>query len=154
MLSMEPLPALPPAEIWLVDGYNVLHAGLLGKGQRVNWWHRSHRDRLVERVRNLEPPRAEIWIVFDGADEGERPTGHEQDGGLATVRVVFARSADDWILAKVRQSPEPATLAVVTGDQQVAGRARHRGAIVVSPRLFLDHCPQPEPGGEDDLPKP
>jgi len=147
---MEPPPALPTAPVWLVDGYNVLHAGLLGQAQRVNWWHRSHRDRLIERVRNFESPRAEIWVAFDGGDEGERPTGHEEDRKLATVRVVFARSADDWILEKVRQSEEAAKLAVVTGDQQVAGRARHRGAIVVSPRLFLEHCPQGESSGKGD----
>ena len=56
------------------------------------------------------------------------------------VRRFFAPSADDWLVAQVRASPAPDCLAVVTADRAVAGRARHRGAQVVSPRAFLARC--------------
>ena len=42
---------LPNAELWLVDGYNALHAVLLGGGQseerRQDWWRSEHRERLI-----------------------------------------------------------------------------------------------------------
>jgi rRNA-processing protein FCF1 len=40
----------------------------------------------------------------------------------------------------VRSAQDPARIAVVTADKQLADRARHRGARVYSPRAFLDRC--------------
>jgi uncharacterized protein YaiI (UPF0178 family) len=54
--------------------------------------------------------------------------------------VVFAPSADDWILRELREASDPTAIVVVTADRQVADRARHRGARVVSPRAFLERC--------------
>jgi rRNA-processing protein FCF1 len=53
---------------------------------------------------------------------------------------VFAPSADDWLLARVREEDDPTRVVVVTADRKVAGRARQRGARVVSPRDFLERC--------------
>ncbi len=128
----------PSARIWLVDGYNVLHAGLLNREDRERFWSRAHRERLRARVECFGEPAQEIWIVFDG-ERASDETGVSVSG--ASVRTVFAPSADDWLVRRVRESSAPAQLAVVTGDRQVAGRARHRGAHVVSPRRFLERCP-------------
>jgi len=125
---------LPAARVWLVDGFNVLHAGLLGDGQRHEWWTSPHREHLLERAGSFCAPHAEIWVVFDGG----RPA--EDRGDELRVRSVFAPSADDWIVKRVRAHPDAAEIAVVTGDHQVGGRVRHRGAHVVSPRRFLQHC--------------
>ena len=56
------------------------------------------------------------------------------------LHVVFARSADDWLVKRVRAAGEP--VCVVTSDRQLADRARRRGAEVVSPRRFLARCGQ------------
>jgi len=129
---------LPPARIWLVDGYNVLHAGMLHREDRSQFWSRAHRERLRARVECFGESADEIWIVFDGDREAE----HESRAtGGASVRTVFAASADSWLVSRVRRAVEPGRLAVVTADRQVAGRARHRGAYVVSPRSFLERCP-------------
>jgi predicted RNA-binding protein with PIN domain len=131
-----PMEETPPTpSLWLVDGFNVLHAGVLRGRDRAEWWTEPRREQLVALAERFDDAGAEIWIVFDGSGPeapGEAPAGR--------VRRIFAPSADDWLLAKVRASQAPGCLAVVTADRAVAGRARHRGAQVVSPRAFLSRC--------------
>lgn len=131
----------PEARVWLLDGYNVLHVGLLHREDRSRFWSRPHRDRLRARVECFEERADEVWIVFDGSDPAGESDG--QAAGGARVRTVFAPSADDWLVKRVRAAERPDELAVVTADRRVAGRARHRGARVVSPGLFLARCPGP-----------
>lgn len=131
---LAPRPELPAARVWLLDGFNVLHAGLLGDPERREWWTAPNRERLLERAGAFCEPHTEIWVVFDGS----RPA--EESGDESRVRTVFAPSADDWIVKRVRAVADPAAVAVVTGDHQVGGRVRHRGAHVVSPRRFLARC--------------
>lgn len=122
-------------ERWLVDGFNVLHAGVLRGADRRGWWREEVRARLLERVAGFEDAAAELWVVFDGPGPG----GSAEAESLRP-RVVFAPSADEWLLDAVRDTPDPASVVVVTADRQLADRARHRGARVVSPRAFLARC--------------
>ena len=122
-------------ERWLVDGFNVLHAGVLRGADRRGWWREEVRARLLERVAGFEDAAAELWVVFDGPG----PAGAaERDS--ERPRVVFAPSADAWLLDTVRDTPDPSSVVVVTADRQLADRARHRGARIVSPRAFLARC--------------
>jgi hypothetical protein len=127
--------APPTPSLWLVDGFNVLHAGVLRGRDRAQWWTEPRREQLVALAERFDDAEAEIWIVFDGS--GSEPP---VPAPASRVRRFFAPSADDWLLAQVRASQAPACLAVVTADRAVAGRARHRGAQVVSPRAFLSRC--------------
>ena len=122
-------------ERWLVDGFNVLHAGVLRGADRRGWWREEVRARLLERVAGFEDAAAELWVVFDGPGPGAAAEAESQ-----RPRVVFAPSADEWLLDAVRDTPDPASVVVVTADRQLADRARHRGARVVSPRAFLARC--------------
>jgi predicted RNA-binding protein with PIN domain len=121
------------ARIWLVDGYNVLHAAVLGGRDRSQWWTGSRRRELLERVSGFDAD-AEIWIVFDGPDD---PGAAAEQPGL---HCVFAVSADDWLVDRVRRAEDPSEIAVVTADRKVAGRARGKGAQIVSPKDFLARC--------------
>ncbi|MBW2724990.1 MAG: NYN domain-containing protein, partial [Deltaproteobacteria bacterium] len=94
------------------------------------------RERLVAFARRFPDPDAEIWLIFDGA----RPAENPERGERPKLRLQFAPSADDWIVARVREEPDPSRIAVVSGDRKLTGRTRHHGAAAVSPRLFLDHC--------------
>jgi predicted RNA-binding protein with PIN domain len=122
-------------ERWLVDGFNVLHAGVLRGNDRRGWWREEVRARLLARVAGFEDAAAELWVVFDGPGPGGDAERESQ-----RPRVVFAPSADEWLLAAVRDTPDPASVVVVTADRQLADRARHRGARIVSPRAFLARC--------------
>ncbi len=125
----------PPARLWLVDGFNVLHAGVLVGRDRASWWNEARREQLLAIVERFEAKRedAEIWVVFDGPGGAEAAA---REG--SRVRVAFARSADEWLVKRVRAAG--GSVCVVTGDRQLADRARRRGAEVLSPRCFLARC--------------
>ncbi len=123
----------------LVDGFNVLHAGILGGRDRSEWWTSERRRELLARARHFDDPNAEIWVVFDGS----RPAA-AADEMSERVRTIFAPSADEWLVTRVRASPDPSQLVVVTADRKLAGRTRHHGARVASPNEFLDRCKPPE----------
>jgi len=130
-------PADPADEprTWLVDGFNLMHAAVLRGRDRRDWWRAEARERVLELVRRLDAPDAEVVVVFDGqrpADEPEAPAAGPQ--------VVFAASADEWLIRAVRQAPNPGRIAVVTADRQLADRARHRGARVIGPIAFRERC--------------
>jgi len=128
-----------PAEpsIWLLDGFNVLHAGPLGGRDRSEWWTGPRRDELLELAARFDDRSAEVWVVFDGPREADARDD------LRGPHSVFAPSADAWLLERVRAAEDPSRIAVVTADRKVADRARHRGARVYAPRDFLARCEQP-----------
>jgi predicted RNA-binding protein with PIN domain len=131
-------------DIWLVDGFNVLHASLLGGRDREEWWSQSRREEVMALARTLDGSGDEVWVVFDGA----RPSPAE-DSSSSAVKQVFAPSADEWLLQRVRETQSSGPVAVVTGDRRLAARARHRGALIVSPGEFVARCraerPEQEP---------
>ena len=126
----------PKVSLWLVDGFNVLHAHLLRGRDRRDWWSAERRALVVERAQRLVERGERVWVVFDGkrpADEAEGPED-------APLRVVFAKDADDWLLKTMRAAADPGGVAIVTGDRPVKDRARRFGAHVVSPREWLARC--------------
>ena len=130
----------PDPSIWLVDGFNVLHACVLHGRDRAEWWSAPRRAELLALAHRFDDASVEIWVVFDGPRAGV-PAGPATAGAEpGGVHEVFASSADDWLVDRVRTSPDPSRLAVVTADRRLAGRTRHRGAWVVAPREFLAHC--------------
>jgi predicted RNA-binding protein with PIN domain len=124
----------PRARVWLVDGYNALQVALLAGGDRARFWTREARQLLLSRARGFEDEGAEVWVVFDGPHAATDPGSEEGE-----VRVVFAPSADEWLLRRVRDAA-PGEVALVTADRRLAARARARGAEVVAPRAFLERC--------------
>lgn len=122
--------------LWLVDGFNVLHAHLLKGRDRRDWWSAERRQLVIEQAARLAARGERICVVFDGqrpADEAESPED-------APLRVVFAKDADEWLLKAMRAAPDPGGVAVVTGDRPVKDRARRSGAQVFSPREWLARC--------------
>jgi predicted RNA-binding protein with PIN domain len=121
--------------LWLVDGFNVLHVGVLRGRDRSDWWKRERREELLARAERFqsEHREADVLVVFDGAHPPETP--HEGE-----VSVVFAPSADDWLVSTVREAERAESIAVVTADRRLADRVRRRGATVVAPRSFIARC--------------
>jgi predicted RNA-binding protein with PIN domain len=144
--AMEPQQSAPEPRVWLVDGYNVLNVGLLAGRVREGWWTGPYRDELLGRAEGFEEDAAEIWVVFDGqAAEGRAQRGDAERSSekwsaeIGRVRSVFAPSADEWLLARIRER-DPAQVALVTADRRLAARARSRGVEVVAPAAFLARC--------------
>src|SRR5437870_2018600 len=50
----------------IIDGFNVLHAGVLVGRDRADWWKETAQRRLVDRVEQFSHDNdTAIWIVFD-----------------------------------------------------------------------------------------
>lgn len=120
---------------WLIDGFNVVQHGLLGGRDRQCWWTAPRRAELIARSADFDDPDAEIWLVFDGP----KPVGAHGDGPRS--HLVFAPSADAWLIEQVRSADDPAQIAVVTSDRRLSARVQRRGALVVAPIDFLRRCP-------------
>jgi len=129
---------LHEVEEWLIDGFNLLHAALLGGEDRSRWWTAASRSRVLEAVAGATHEREHhrVWVVFDGS----RPAPRSDAGRLHSV---FAPSADDWLVRRVKQAPEPGHVVVVTADRKLANRARHHGARVLTPGSFLARAAGP-----------
>lgn len=153
-----------PGRILLVDGFNVLHAVLLGK-ERSGWWRRSLRERLLARATAWHGDQDEIWVAFDGArpsvstysviwssEAGSEtrapsettPTGRpgpspRRSGPI--VHSLFVESADDWIVRRARRAEQPDRVVVVSNDRKVTGRARSAGCEILTPWAFIARCP-------------
>jgi hypothetical protein len=128
---------VPTPERWLVDGFNVLHVALGGRA-REPWWGSEAREAVTARAAALGDA-SRVVVVFDGPRPTPGPAEH-----AGRVAVVFAPSADAWLLREVRRAADPSRLAVVTADRRLADRARHHGARVVAPGAFLAACAAPE----------
>jgi len=140
---------LPEVDVWLLDGFNVLHAVVLGGEDRGRFWDAAQRDRLIERLGAGTPGGVPIVVVFDG----EHPVQGEAARPSPGLEVVFAPSADDWIVRRARRAAagdagggggggagggdRSERVGVVSSDRKVAGRCRHAGAVVVAPSAFM-----------------
>jgi predicted RNA-binding protein with PIN domain len=130
------LAALPAISLWLVDGFNVLHAHLLKGRDRKDWWGAERRQLVIEQAERLAARGERVCVVFDGT----RPADQAESPEDALLRVVFAKDADDWMLKTMRAAADPGGVAIVTGDRPVKDRARRWGAHAVSPREWLARC--------------
>lgn len=119
--------------LWLVDGFNVLNLAVLADSERAAFWGPAARARLLRLVEDLPGP-ARVVVVFDGSRPVPRAAEEAEPG------VVFAPSADAWILREIRAAEDPGQIALVTADRRLADRARHRGAQIVAPALFVARC--------------
>lgn len=138
----------------LVDGFNVLHAVLLGKDRDSGWWKRTPREQLLERVSGWQGGPDDIWVAFDGNQPAmsvwpeERVLPEERPGTRPMVHSLFVESADDWIVRRARRTDRPDRVVVVSADRKVAGRARSAGCEVWSPWIFVGGCKAPTTGPE------
>ncbi len=124
----------------LVDGFNVLHAGVLSGRDRAEWWKETAQRRLVHRVEKFsDADAAEIWIIFDRrADkEGQATNVSSSD---PRISITYSPSADDWIVEQVVQRAGSRRITVVTGDRPLRERVRRAGGSLLSPLQFLTAC--------------
>jgi predicted RNA-binding protein with PIN domain len=106
----------------IVDGYNVTKAA----------WPTAPLDSQRSRLLNGLAPivarsRAEVTVVFDGAEQQQRPPV----GGPRSVRVMFSPPgviADDVIRDLLSVEPGGRAVVVVSSDREVAVAAYRAGA--------------------------
>lgn len=132
-------------ERW-VDGFNLMHrfadcVDLLATDPE------AARRRFLGLLAPLVYASGERWtVVFDGPRAGRaRAPG--------PIEVVYAPSADAWLVAALEKHPRPARVTIVTDDEKDIGRrARALGAAVLSgsalQRALREGEAEPPPGPE------
>lgn len=127
--ALDTLLALPNVHV-VVDGYNVTKTGYPELSLA------EQRARLVRQLGALAARlRAEITVVFDGADVTAIP-----QAGPRQVRVLFSDPgvlADDVIKTMVRSEPQGRPVLVVTSDQAVVAAVVAAGAHAAPSSVLL-----------------
>ena len=124
----------------IIDGFNVLHAGVLTGRDRANWWHVSRQRRLVECVESCtDPAYTDIWIIFDRRTNTQTKS-EDVSSSDPRINIFYAPSADDWIVTQVSEFASQRTITVVTADRLLRERVRQAGGILCSPTQFLATC--------------
>ena len=124
---------------YFIDGYNLIYAW--PEIPSGTW--QDKRAYLLSFLKSKAPQgRNPVTVVFDSRmGLGDRI--QDQD---ITVVFTAGETADDWISAQVRQSPQPRTLVVVTNDKGLQALVRGTGAKILSANEFLKPSASRKPG--------
>ena len=119
------------ATLYIVDGYNVLHAFFRGAGKDEIF---ARRDWLADRLAGFAAVRgASAVLVFDG--RGPRSTTSTPIKG-APIEVCFAGgkyTADTLIARRIADRPADVSVVVVSADQEVQRTAARAGVSRMTP---------------------
>jgi predicted RNA-binding protein with PIN domain len=115
---------------WLVDASNVI-------GSRPDGWWRDREGaaaRLIEALRELAGPEDDVVVVLDAGPESWAGRKGALEVAIAPRR--GRNAADDEIARRLDADDDPTSIRVVTSDNELAARARARGATVVGAGEF------------------
>ena len=112
---------------YLLDGNNLIDRAR-GRGRPEDEDRAALIAELCDRLRRT---KARALLIFDGA----APAGAVYLGGLS-IRFSGSLSADEHLLREISRSPAPGEMTLVTGDRDLARRARDVGARTMSPDQF------------------
>ncbi len=123
--------------LYIVDGYNVLHAMFRGAGKEEIF---ARRDWLAGQLASFAALRgARALLVFDG--RGPASTSSIPIKG-APVEVVFAGgrfTADTLIARRIAEQPADVEVVVVSADQEVQRTASRAGVSRMTPPELAGH---------------
>lgn len=118
-------------DLWLVDGFNVLHACLLKGRDRQAWW-RAEAQARVARWLDGFAQHDPVTLVFDAA----RPDSERCANAGFNATLHFAPDADAAIVQAVRSAPAPQRICVVTADRSLTDRCKALRARTLRPWAF------------------
>jgi uncharacterized protein len=113
---------------WLIDGYNVMHAGgRLGPKLGREGFRRARRRFLDELSAALGPDRArQTTVVFDASIHPGDFALDAQYRGLGILFALGDENADARIELLIAQHTKPKTLTVVSSDNRIRLAASRR----------------------------
>ena len=125
--------------LYLIDGYNLLHAMGVLHGQVGPTGLEKARLTLLGRLHGaLGEAAAQVTVVFDAA---HAPHGVAEEQSYHGIQVLFAvqqEQADDLIEDLIRRHSVPRRLTVVSDDHRIQLAARRRHCTVMKCADFLD----------------
>ena len=125
---------------WLLDGYNIMHAGgRLGPKVTRDGFRRARRRFLDDIAQALGSERAaQTTVVFDAsAPPGDFPLITSYHG----IHLIFAledEDADSRIERIIEQDSNPRTLTVISSDRRIRLAASRRRARPLTSEQFWD----------------
>lgn len=143
--------------LFLVDGYNLMHAAGLAARNLPPGQLQSGRRRLLDWLANapaVRKPGTRVVVVFD-AQNGRAGTSHENHRGIE-VRYAHRETADDLIETLLAAEPRNSPVTVASNDGRLQESARRRGFRGWSCPQFTDWIvggrepPAPPPPPTDD----
>jgi predicted RNA-binding protein with PIN domain len=136
---------------FLIDGYNLLHAGwpAYARHARARAWPRL-RQLVLDRLRDRHgAAAADVTVVFDARHAPRDAEPVEDRPGLHVRFAVGYPSADDLIEELIRTDAAPAGLTVVSDDRRLRDAARRRGCTVARCLDYLEALDRPPPRPPD-----
>ncbi len=127
--------------LWLIDGYNLMHAaGALGGAEIGREAFRRRRRRFVNELADaLGPDRSrETTVVFDAKSP---PADFDLEASYQGLTLLFAlgdENADARIEMLIAGHSVPKSLTVVSSDRRVRRAATRRKAQCLTSDQFLD----------------
>ncbi len=119
---------------WLIDGYNVMHAGgRLGPKLGREGFRRARRRFLNELAATLPAEEAhQTTIVFDASVPPGDFKVEERYRGLQVLFALGDENADARIEQLIAADSTPKALSVVSSDRRIRQAAHRRRAIVLT----------------------
>ncbi len=140
----------------IIDGHN-----LIGVLPDIQLNEPTDEARLLARLRAYRAFSGQDLIVFFDSGDLPQPEGRAADWSSPGVSVHFARpgqTADDAIVAFLRNRPQPGQYAVVTNDVELMWRVQATGASVVRASDFAVKLTRPagrgQPAPAEETPDP
>jgi uncharacterized protein len=138
---------LPPLfMLWLIDGYNLMHAmgAVSGKEAGPEVFRRNRRHFLNVLADSLGLERArETTVVFDA---NSPPRDFDLETGYKGLTLIFAlgdENADARIERLIAQHSAPKSLTVVSTDRRIRRAAARRKARALTADEFLNLIERP-----------
>jgi predicted RNA-binding protein with PIN domain len=123
-------------DVWLIDGFNVLHACLLKGRERERWWSAETQAQVAQWLEDFACKHS-VVVVFDAG--GEHSERCSKEGFSVTFS--FAPDADAEIIRLVQAAT--GRVCVVTADRSLSDRCRARGARTLKPWPFDELLARP-----------
>ena len=147
--------------LWLIDGYNLMHAAgaISGKELGHQAFSRKRRGFLTKLADTLGVEKAgETTVVFDA---NSPPSDFDLETSYKGLTLIFAlgdENADARIEKLIAQHSAPKSLTVVSTDHRIRRAASRRKARALTADQFLDLIQRPrgqkERSGRTDVHPP
>jgi hypothetical protein len=134
--------------LYLIDGFNFLHAVVLKGRDRSRWWSRENQRAVRDWVALRPITGARTWIIFDQREPPPpNATVALDDVPPGGPEVRHAPDADAYILACCQELQGTCEVVVVSADRSLVDRAKRRGARALSPWDFARYAAGGPRGG-------
>lgn len=116
-----------------IDGYNLLFR--ITKNYRE--MKENERKLLSTLNQSIILLKYNATVVFDGREKDPPEALRRNFDALALIYTPHNQTADDYILEALADSANPAKETVVSSDYELLGKAKQRGANVLTIEAFL-----------------